>query len=49
LKGVSPPEITSGNLYRGIIPYVIIQILVLVIIAFNPGLVTYLVVALRGL
>jgi TRAP-type mannitol/chloroaromatic compound transport system permease large subunit len=48
LKGVSPPEITSGNLYRGIVPYVIIQIVVLIIVALYPQLVTFLVSALRS-
>jgi tripartite ATP-independent transporter DctM subunit len=48
LKGVAPPEITSGNLYRGIVPYVIIQIIVLSVIAFYPQLVTCLVSVLKS-
>ncbi len=42
LKGVCPPEITTMDLYRGIIPFVIIQIIGLAIIAFFPALVTWL-------
>jgi tripartite ATP-independent transporter DctM subunit len=35
LKGVAPPEITTGHLYRGILPFVLIQLIfLLVVIAF---------------
>ncbi|MEL6142589.1 MAG: TRAP transporter large permease subunit [Bacteroidota bacterium] len=30
LKGVSPPEVKTGHLYRGIIPFLVIQLLVIV-------------------
>lgn len=39
LKGVAPPEITTGHLYRGILPFVAIQLLVLLLLVFFPGLV----------
>jgi tripartite ATP-independent transporter DctM subunit len=42
LRGVAPPELTTGQIYRGIIPFVIIQIIALLIVAFNPGLATWL-------
>ncbi len=42
LKGVCPPEITTMDLYKGIIPFVIIQLIGLAIIAFFPALVTWL-------
>jgi tripartite ATP-independent transporter DctM subunit len=38
LKGVAPPEITTGEIYRGIIPFVLLQILALVLVFFFPGL-----------
>ncbi len=34
LKGVAPPEIKTRHIYKGVIPYIIIQIIVLIII-FN--------------
>ncbi len=36
LKGVSPPEVKTIHLYRGIIPFLIIQLLVLLLIVFFP-------------
>jgi tripartite ATP-independent transporter DctM subunit len=34
LKGVAPPSITTGHLYRGILPFVAIQILLLALLIF---------------
>jgi len=42
LKGVAPPQITVGHLYRGIVPFVILQIIGLAIIVNFPSLVTWL-------
>jgi tripartite ATP-independent transporter DctM subunit len=42
LKGVAPPEVTTGQLYRGIIPFVIIQLIVLALLILFPQLVRYL-------
>lgn len=42
LKGVSPPEIQTGHLYRGIIPFVFIQLILLLLVIFFPSLVTWL-------
>ena len=42
LKGVAPAGITTGHIYRGIIPFVLIQILGLGILWFFPGIVTIL-------
>lgn len=36
LRGVAPPEITTNHLYRGILPYIIIQLLFLVLIIVFP-------------
>ena len=38
LKGVAPPEITTGQLYRGILPFLVIQLLFLLTVVFFPGL-----------
>ncbi len=42
LKGVAPPEITIRHLYRGIVPFVMLQLIGLAIIASFPALVTWL-------
>ena len=39
LKGVAPPEVTTAHLYRGIIPFVIIQLLFLMLVIFFPEVV----------
>ncbi len=43
LKGVAPPSISTGHLYRGIIPFVLIQLVFLVLVILYPGLVLTLV------
>lgn len=42
LKAVTPPEITTGHIYRGIIPFVVFQLIGLMIVVFFPILVTWL-------
>jgi tripartite ATP-independent transporter DctM subunit len=42
LRGVAPPEIATTTIYRGIVPWVGLQILALVILALWPQLVTWL-------
>ena len=39
LKGVAPPSITTGHLYRGIMPFVVIQMLLLALIIFYPEII----------
>ena len=41
-KGVAPPEYTMGDVYRGIIPFVMIQVFALAILMIFPGIITYL-------
>ena len=48
LKGVVPKEVTTGHLYRGIIPFIIIQFIVLVLVILFPELVTRLPEVLSG-
>ncbi|MEM1374030.1 MAG: TRAP transporter large permease subunit, partial [Pseudomonadota bacterium] len=40
LRGVAPKEVTTGHIYRGIIPFVIIQVAGLALLAAVPGIVT---------
>ena len=42
LKAVTPPSITTGHIYRGIIPFVIFQLIGLLVVVFFPALVTWL-------
>jgi len=42
LKAVAPPEIRIQDIYRGIIPFVMIQILTLILLILFPKLVTWL-------
>lgn len=42
LRGVAPPEVTTGDIYRGAIPFVLIQLFILVAIIAFPGIVSFL-------
>jgi len=42
LKGVAPPGVTTGHIYRGIVPFVVIQVLALVLLVLFPGIVNFL-------
>jgi len=48
LRGVAPPEITTRDIYIGIIPFVIIQLFALAMLWFVPGLATALPHLLYG-
>jgi len=42
LKGIAPQGITMLDIYRSVTPFVLIKLLVLIIVMFNPELVTWL-------
>jgi tripartite ATP-independent transporter DctM subunit len=42
LRGVAPPEVTTGQIYRGVVPYIGIQVTMLLILALFPALATWL-------
>ncbi|QTN36327.1 TRAP transporter large permease subunit [Cognatishimia activa] len=42
LKGVCPPEVTLGHIYKGVIPFVLLQLLGLGIVFVFPELTTWL-------
>jgi TRAP-type mannitol/chloroaromatic compound transport system permease large subunit len=48
LRGVAPATVTTGQIYRGAMPFVGIQLLALLILASFPGLVTWLPEILYG-
>jgi tripartite ATP-independent transporter DctM subunit len=48
VKGVAPPEITTQHIYRGIIPFVIIQMVAVGLTFYYPELVTWLPQVMYG-
>ena len=42
LRGVAPPEIQTQHIYRGVIPFIVIQLGVLALLVFVPELTTWL-------
>ena len=48
LRGVAPPEVTTGHIYRGIVPFVGLQILALAIVWVFPQLATWLPTVIYG-
>ncbi|MCF8466723.1 MAG: TRAP transporter large permease subunit [Sneathiella sp.] len=48
LRGVAPPEVTTGIIYRGVIPFVCLQLAALGLLAAFPALATWLPQYLTG-
>ncbi len=46
LRGVAPPEVKTLDIYKGVAPFIAIQVLALVILALVPSLATWLPAAL---
>ncbi len=42
LRGISPPEIRLSDMYRGVVPFIALEFVVLALIAFFPGLALWL-------
>jgi TRAP-type mannitol/chloroaromatic compound transport system permease large subunit len=42
LRAVAPEEINIKHMYRGVVPFIVLQSLTLVIVMTFPSLVTYL-------
>jgi tripartite ATP-independent transporter DctM subunit len=42
LRGVTPDSIPTSAIYRGVLPFIVIQLLMLAFLAFWPGLATWL-------
>jgi tripartite ATP-independent transporter DctM subunit len=40
LRGIAPPEVRTADLYRAVIPFIVIQIIALAIVVTLPGIVT---------
>ncbi len=48
LRGVAPPEVATKSIYKGVLPFVCIQLLMLLLLAVFPELVTWLPAKLYG-
>ena len=42
LRSVAPPEVTTMHIYRGVVPFVVIQLLMLVVLSMFPAMATWL-------
>ncbi|MFK7863433.1 MAG: TRAP transporter large permease subunit [Pseudohongiellaceae bacterium] len=42
LRSVAPDEVATGDIYRGTIPFVVLQLLLLAVLAVQPAIVTWL-------
>lgn len=42
LRGVAPQEITTGHIYKGVAPFVAIQLLALALVGLFPEIATWL-------
>ncbi|MBT4162034.1 MAG: TRAP transporter large permease subunit [Gammaproteobacteria bacterium] len=42
LRGVAPPEVGTRDIYRGVVPFIVIQLGMLILLAFVPSLATWL-------
>lgn len=42
LRGVAPPEVTTADIYRGVVPFIVLQVIMLLILAWQPALATWL-------
>ncbi len=43
LRGVTPPEVPTSTIYRGVLPFIVIQLIGLALICIFPELVTWLI------
>ena len=48
LRGVAPPQVETKDIYRGIIPFVLIQVILLLLLSLYPSLATWLPGILYG-
>lgn len=47
LKGVAPPEISTGDVYRGVVPFIALQLLMVALLLFYPEIVSFISVSAR--
>lgn len=42
LRGIAPPEVSTGDIYRGVIPFICLQLVILVAVIVFPQIVNFL-------
>ena len=42
LRGVTPPEVPTSAIYKGVVPYIVLQLVMLAILLYQPALATWL-------
>jgi tripartite ATP-independent transporter DctM subunit len=42
LRGVAPPEVSTLDIYKGVVPFILLQLCALAIVFFYPGVATWL-------
>ena len=42
LRGVAPPSISTGDIYRGVLPFIALQLFLLLLLALEPAIATWL-------
>ncbi len=47
LRGVAPADLETGAIYRGVVPFIILQLLLIVALWFWPGMATWLPALLK--
>jgi len=48
LRGIAPPEITIHHMFRGVVPFIVLQLMTLLLTAAFPQLVLWLPSVLLG-
>jgi len=48
LRGVAPDSVTTTQIYKGVAPFIVIQLIVLVMLSIWPGLATWLPAIVYG-
>jgi TRAP-type mannitol/chloroaromatic compound transport system permease large subunit len=48
LRGVAPPELKTQSIYKGVVPFILIQVAMLVLLAIYPELATWLPSVIYG-
>ncbi|OMH36224.1 TRAP transporter large permease subunit [Motiliproteus sp. MSK22-1] len=48
LRGVAPPEITTVGIYKGVIPFIFVQLIAMIVLTLFPSIVTWLPEVIYG-
>ena len=46
LRGVAPPEVSTLDIYKGVVPFIALQLVALVLVFCFPGIATWLPTAI---